>query len=302
MHQPFDRLAGVLPINKPRGMTSKDVSRVLQRSLGRVKLGHVGTLDPDAEGVLPVLFGTATRVQDLLLDSPKTYWCQIFLGETTDTLDREGTVTATAPWEHVTLTAAQEAAAAFLGPIEQIPPAFSAVKHKGKALYAYARQETLSEEFLATFLRKVEIYALSLDSLEGNLLSLRMTCSKGTYVRSLVRDLCTALGTCGRVDRLVREAASGFLLNQTVPLDSLDEARMREVLVPIHRLTEIPQLAIHSTEDVLSLLQGKELHSSLCLLPGTSIPSKPFLLVDSERAFGIGTCIGKDRIRLQRSL
>ena len=132
---------GVLPIHKPRGMTSKDVSRVLQRILGRVKMGHVGTLDPDAEGVLPVLFGAATRVQDLLLNSPKTYFCIVFLGETTDSLDREGTVTATAPWEHVTLAAAREAATAFLGPIEQVPPAFSAVKYQGKALYTYARQE-----------------------------------------------------------------------------------------------------------------------------------------------------------------
>ncbi len=293
---------GVLPINKPRGMTSKDVSRVLQRIVGRVKMGHVGTLDPDAEGVLPVLFGTATRVQDLLLDSPKTYHSVVFLGEATDTLDREGTVVATAPWEHVTLEAAQKEALAFLGPIEQIPPAFSAVKHQGKALYAYARKEVLSDDFLTQFVRKVEIYSLSIDALEGNLLSLRMTCSKGTYVRSLVRDLCVALGTCGRVDRLVREAASGFTLAQTVPLEGLDTEGILRAMVPIHRLTGIPQLVIQSSEDALSLLQGKELHSLLCLPNGTPIPSSPFLLVFSEHAFGIGKCVERDRIRLQRSL
>lgn len=301
---PSLNLNGVLPVYKPRGMGSKDVSRQLLRMLGKVKMGHVGTLDPDAEGVLPILLGTATRVQDWLLDSPKLYACDIYLGESTDTLDREGKVTATAPWEHVTLEAAREVAKEFLGPIRQVPPAFSAIKHHGVPLYTYARgAETLSDEFLANFTRSVEIYRLSVEALEGRVIRFRVWCSKGTYVRSLVRDISEKLGTCGRVDRLVREAGSGFTIDQTLSLEGMNRESVEKFLIPIHKIEGMEKISIPDLQDTLALLQGMEVNWQFDFSEnGDSTPTGSFLMLSEGEAFGIGKRVGHNRIRLQRSL
>ena len=119
--------SGLLGVHKPSGIVSKDVSRWLEKRLGKLKLGHVGTLDPLASGVLPLLFGQATRLQDFLLEIPKTYECTVELGYETDTLDSDGQIVETAPYEHVTLTQLQETAKSFVGRIKQVPPLYSAV-------------------------------------------------------------------------------------------------------------------------------------------------------------------------------
>src|SRR5690606_14945083 len=120
---------GLLVVNKPEGMVSKDVSRWLEKRMGRMRLGHVGTLDPAASGVLPILLGRATRLQDYLLDLPKSYEFDIAFGTETDTLDREGTVVQTAAFDHVTEDLLRQAMAKFVGDIEQLPPLYSAVKY-----------------------------------------------------------------------------------------------------------------------------------------------------------------------------
>lgn len=141
-NHPALNLHGILPIAKPRGIVSKDISRWLVKRLGKVKIGHVGTLDPMAEGVLPILLGSATRFQDHLLDNSKTYEFDVQFGFQTDTLDSDGQVTNRTTSVPDAAHQVAQALPSFVGKISQIPPIYSAIKYNGKPLYNYARQGT----------------------------------------------------------------------------------------------------------------------------------------------------------------
>ncbi|MFK7873157.1 MAG: tRNA pseudouridine(55) synthase TruB [Oligoflexales bacterium] len=218
-------LNGVLPVYKPKGMGSRDVIRHLEKKLGRVKMGHVGTLDPAADGILPVVFGQATRAQDALLALPKEYCFTIQLGQHTDTLDADGAVVEEQVFAHVVEAAVAEAVPKFVGSQQQIPPIFSAVKYKGKPLYAYAREGRAHEVPLDELSREITVHELCLESCDLSLghISLRATCSKGTYIRVLAVQIAEALGTCGHVIELTRSQASGFELKDALSLDEIDE-------------------------------------------------------------------------------
>ena len=231
-------LNGLLPIHKPRGMISKDVSRQLVRKYGRMKLGHVGTLDPMAEGVLPLLLGRATRLQDYLLEHPKTYEFDVLLGQETDTLDADGKQIREMEWNHVTEEALLAGVKKFIGAVEQIPPLFSAVKYKGRSLYKYARSSEAPEIPLEKLAKTVMISDLQVKSVKFPVITLNMTCSKGTYVRVLARDLAQELGTCGTVTRMVRSHAAGISLDSCHKIEDLVERELNlsEYLVPIDRI------------------------------------------------------------------
>jgi tRNA pseudouridine55 synthase len=241
MPQSHPDLNGLLPVNKPAGVVSKDVSRWLVKRLGRLKLGHVGTLDPAASGVLPILLGRATRLQDYLLELPKTYEFDITFGTETDTLDLDGQVTRETPWEHVTEAALAEAIKAFIGDFEQTPPLYSAVKYKGKPLYDYARgkdQDAASAVPLDSLKRKVTVSRFELTAFRPGVGSFRLTCSKGTYVRSLVKDVAEKVGSCGTLTRLVRTRAAGVEISRSLDLEAL-ESRLEDVsslVVPVEGL------------------------------------------------------------------
>jgi len=213
----------MLVVNKPRGMISKDVSRTLTRLLGKQKLGHVGTLDPNAEGVLPLLFGNATRLQDFLLELPKTYDFDVSFGAETDSMDPDGTVIRTAPWEHVTVESINAAIKGFHGRITQVPPMYSAVKYQGRPLYEYARGQRDSEVPLADLSREVVVSDFRLLGFANGVAHCVVTCSKGTYIRSLVKSLAEALGTCATLTRLLRSAASGVDLSCAHRLEHVEE-------------------------------------------------------------------------------
>ena len=216
-------LCGVVVIDKPLGMVSKDVSRWLTNKIGKKnKIGHAGTLDPDANGVLPILLGNATRLQDLMIELPKTYECELILGFETDTLDSSGTVIKNMASEHVTLQALKEAAQHMVGLQEQVPPIFSAVKYKGTPLYKYARSGRQNEVDLSKLKRKVEIYQLQILSFEGKTVRFSMSCSKGTYVRVAAKDLAESVGTCATVKKLIRTRAAGITLCQAVSLTQIE--------------------------------------------------------------------------------
>lgn len=234
-------VSGMLVVHKPRGMISKDVSRWLERRVGKVKLGHVGTLDPMAEGVLPLLVGGATRLQDFLLELPKSYAFEITLGKETDTLDTDGDVVREATFEHVSKEQVELALPAFTGEQMQTPPIFSAVKFKGRPLYEYARAGTDAQVPLAEMGRKVTIFKIDLLDFRPGFMSLRIECSKGTYVRSLVRDLCVALGTVGTLSRLVREKSSGFCLEQSHSLEKI-EANLDDLKSLVVSTSDFPLL------------------------------------------------------------
>jgi len=230
--------SGLLPIDKPAGMISKDVSRWLVKRAGKLKLGHVGTLDPGASGVLPLLIGKATRLQDLLLDLPKTYEFDVKLGSETDTLDQDGQVVREAPWEHVTEEALRTAVARFIGEVEQTPPIYSAVKYKGKPLYEYARGGAEADVPLEGLKRKVFVSTFELLTFAPGRASFRATCSRGTYVRTLVKDVADAVGSCGTLTRLVRTQAAGIHIENAIGLDALEKSlpNLGGALIPMESI------------------------------------------------------------------
>ncbi len=210
-------MTGILNVDKPAGWTSFDVVAFLRRQSGVRRVGHAGTLDPAATGVLPVCFGQATRVVEYLVDASKAYEAVVRLGVVTDTYDADGTVQSETDASGVGLAAIEAALAAFRGEIEQRPPAFSALKREGVPLYKLARAGRPVE----TVARRVTIYSLDITSYRPPLLGLRVECSKGTYIRSIAHDLGARIGVGGSLAGLVRSRVGSFDLAAAVAIETL---------------------------------------------------------------------------------
>ncbi|MFQ5340081.1 MAG: tRNA pseudouridine(55) synthase TruB [Anaerolineae bacterium] len=213
-------LSGIFNLNKPAGMTSHDVVQAIRRASGERRVGHAGTLDPMATGVLLVCVGSATRVTEYLMEHPKQYRAEITLGITTDTLDAEGQVTHVADAVDVSRQDVEKALASFVGAIEQIPPMYSAVKKAGKKLYELAREGLTVEREP----RQVEIRRLEITGWEPPRVTIDIECSKGTYVRALARDLGDVLGVGAHLSSLTRTASGRFALEDASDLDTAIEA------------------------------------------------------------------------------
>lgn len=209
---------GWLIIDKPEGMSSAHVVGKIKRLFKAKKVGHGGTLDPLATGVLPIALGEATKALTYILDSTKAYRFEVKWGEARSTDDREGEITATSPHRPEPQDI-ENTLPAFTGPIEQIPPAFSALKVNGKRAYALAREG--HDVVLAP--RNVEIYSLTLLETSPDSATFEVVCSKGTYVRSLARDIALHLGTCGHVITLRRTMAGPFHERNAILLASLTD-------------------------------------------------------------------------------
>ncbi len=256
--------SGLLPINKPENMSSKDVARRVTKIVGKQKIGHVGTLDPFASGVLPLLFGKATKLQDYLLDSEKVYECKVLLGSNTDSLDRDGNITKTLSYDHVTEAMVLEKAKLFLGEQIQEPPIYSAVKYKGKALYKYARAEQGELVPVEKLKRKVHIFSFEVFSFDGKSITFVTKVSKGTYIRVLAQKFVDLLGTAGHVVKLVRKESSllklescyelGFLLERLKEGDSLERFMIPTASVVL----DLPKVKVLSEVIQEKLLQGQK--------------------------------------------
>jgi len=208
----------VLVVDKPLGLTSFDVVRRVRRAAGMRRIGHGGTLDPAATGVLPVCLGEATKLAQFLLDADKQYDFSVCFGAETDTDDATGTVTARRDPGAVDEAAVRRALAPFRGSISQVPPIYSALKRAGRPLYDYAR----AGEVVEVAPRQVVIHELELTSFAGPAaVALTMRCSKGTYVRALARDLGRALGVGAHVTALRRTRSGPFALADARPLDQV---------------------------------------------------------------------------------
>jgi tRNA pseudouridine55 synthase len=221
---------GFLNINKAAGMTSHDVVGRIRRIVGRkVKVGHAGTLDPAATGVLPVALGPATRLIDYLSAAHKGYHATVTLGTSTTTDDAEGEPLEQRPVPSLDRAALEQALDAFRGPIMQVPPMVSAVHHQGQRLYELARAgKTVEREP-----RPVTITRLDLVEHSGTQLVLHVECSKGTYIRSLARDLGAALGCGAHLAALTRTFVGPFALEQAVSLESLaQQGTVQPFLLP----------------------------------------------------------------------
>lgn len=227
---------GVLIVNKPMDFTSFDAVAVARKATRQKKIGHCGTLDPNATGVLPVLLGVATKAQDILPNHDKEYVAELKFGVKTDTLDIWGTVLKE-EISAVTKAQFEEILKDFTGEIMQVPPMYSALKQNGKRLYDLARQgiEVKREA------RPVTIYSLTAEdfSEENQTAKIRVSCSKGTYIRSLIDDLGSALGTCAAMTALQRTSACGFSLKDALSIDELKAMTPEDIsarLLPIERL------------------------------------------------------------------
>jgi tRNA pseudouridine55 synthase len=208
----------VLVVDKPVGMTSFDVVRRVRRAARVKRVGHGGTLDPLASGVLPVCLGEATKLAQFLLDADKEYTFTVCFGVETDTDDAAGAVTARADAAAVDAAAVERALPAFRGAITQVPPVYSALKRAGRPLYDYAR----AGEAVTAEPRAVRVHALELVAFRGPAdVDLRVRCSKGTYVRALARDVGRALGVGGHVTALRRTRSGPFALAEAQPLDDV---------------------------------------------------------------------------------
>jgi tRNA pseudouridine55 synthase len=279
-------LNGWIILDKPVGLGSTQavgaVKRVL-REAGepKTRVGHGGTLDPLASGVLPIALGEATKLAGRMLDATKAYDFTIRFGEETDTIDLEGKIVATS--EVRPRRAEVEAILPrFTGPISQVPPAFSALRIEGKRAYDLAR----AGEQVELEARNVTIHELQLVSIDTDDVTLSATVSKGTYIRSLARDIAQALGTVGHVTMLRRTRAGPFTLNQAISLDFLNDAakarQLTRTVLPLQAgLDDIPALPV--TPEQAQLLRHGQLLFGIPAVPGLHLATSgetPVALVE----------------------
>ena len=230
-------LEGFLNVCKPWGWTSHDVVQLVRKLAGTRRVGHAGTLDPAATGVLPVAVNRATRLVDFLADRDKGYCADVVLGAATNTDDADGTVLYARNPAPVTLDAAVAALSSFLGEIEQVPPQFSAVKLRGRKAYEIARSGAAA----ALAPRRVTIKGLAVVGWEPPIVSILVNCSKGTYIRSLARDLGEKLGVGAHLGALVRCRSGAFDLSDAVGIDDL---RLAAEFGYLDRLIYPPDVAV----------------------------------------------------------
>lgn len=229
--------AGVIVVDKPRHVSSAVAVEIARKRLGTKQVGHGGTLDPLATGVLPLAIGAATKLASFLLSEDKSYVADAELGRATDTLDRTGAVVAEAPWQHVTREQVLAALAARVGEHDQVPPMYSAIKVGGVRLHELAR----AGEDVERAARKVRIDSLELVVFEPPHVRIAIACGKGTYVRSLVADLAADLGTVAHLTELRRTRAGRFGLDQAVALDALTPDTPR---LPLAEISGLPTVVV----------------------------------------------------------
>jgi len=258
-----DAVSGWICLDKPLDLTSTSAVGRVRRAFNAQKAGHAGTLDPLATGILPIALGEATKTVPFLMDADKTYRFTIAWGTATASFDREGAVTATSD-VRPTLDQVAAVLPRFVGEIEQVPPAFSAIKVDGERAYDLAREgvEVVLEP------RTVVIHAARVvGAPDADHVEIEIDCGKGTYVRALARDLAEALGACAHVSALRRSRVGRFTEDRAITLESLEELCNRgaalEALLPVETaLDDIPALAL-TAEDAFRLTQGR----SVVLLP-----------------------------------
>ncbi|HET9459595.1 MAG TPA: tRNA pseudouridine(55) synthase TruB [Sphingomicrobium sp.] len=278
---------GWIVLDKPVGLGSTKAVSAVKRALReagepKTKVGHGGTLDPLASGVLPIAVGEATKVAGRMLDATKAYEFTIAFGEETDTLDAEGKVIAKSE-ARPTLAEIEAVIPRFTGQIKQVPPAYSALKVEGKAAYARTR----AGEEVELRARQVTVHELSLRLCSANEVTLAATVSKGTYIRSLARDIAHALGTVGQVSRLRRTRAGPFGLESAISLDFLEElAKARDLtraVLPLEAaLDDIPALPV--TPGQAELLRHGQRLSGFPVKPGLQLATdagRPVALVEA---------------------
>ncbi len=224
---------GVIIINKPKQYTSHDIVNIVRKQLNIKKVGHTGTLDPNATGVLPILIGKATKISKYLVEHKKTYIATIKLGEKRDTGDSEGNIIEKdLKLKLIEIDRLEEVLKSFLGKQKQIPPMYSAIKVDGKKLYEYARQG----QAVQIKPRDIEIYSISLKSYKEDEIVFKTECSKGTYIRVLCEDIAKELGTLGYMKELQRTTVDKFKIEESIELENLNQEIVEKKLITIEKI------------------------------------------------------------------
>ena len=257
----MSELNGIIVINKPKSYTSHDVVAKVKKILKLKKVGHTGTLDPNATGVLPLLLNSGTKLSKYLINHDKEYEVTLKLGIKTDTLDSEGKVLEEKKVDTTLLENTEnikEVLNSFVGKQEQIPPMYSAIKVKGKKLYEYAR----SGEKIEVQARQIEIYNIELQEvdIEEQEIEFKVECSKGTYIRSLCEDIATRLGTIGYMKELNRTKVGSFNIENSITLEELENCEnINSKIITMEELLKSNEKIILNRKQLELFLNGVKL-------------------------------------------
>ena len=278
---------GILPVDKPVGPTSHDIVARVRRVLGVRKVGHTGTLDPFASGLLLLCLGSSTRLAQYLSGLPKEYEAEARLGQTTDTDDLEGGITGEDEgWRALDRGVVEEALSRFQGTTLQRPPPFSAKKVRGEAAHRRVRRgEEVQLEPVEVEVEFVELLELDLPRLR-----FRVRCSAGTYIRAIARDLGEALGVGGHLSQLRRTGVGGFRVAGALALEELEDlgAVTRARIPPVQALAHLPQVQLQDPDEVKRLRHGREIGT-----PGSMLgKSGPVVLARGEEVVAVGVLEG----------
>lgn len=284
--------SGLLVLDKPSGASSFDMVALLRRRLGVRRIGHAGTLDPAAVGVLPLLIGEATKLVPYLVDEDKEYVATIRFGVTTDSQDLTGTVLSTAPVPPLTREGLTAATRPFVGRVRQVPPMFSALHHEGRRLYELAREglEVPREP------REVLVHAIVVDAVTDVTATLRIVCGRGTYVRTLAADLGAALGCGGAIERLVRSRVGPFDLARAVGAAEVAAASPETLWARV--LPPEAALGHWSAATLGAAAAAAFVHGQSVAVAGALDQSRGFVRVHDEAGLmlGVGELAGSGRL------
>ena len=223
---------GILIINKPQGYTSHDIVNIVKKALNTPKVGHTGTLDPNATGVLPILIGKATKVSKYLIEHNKTYVAELALGEKSSTGDTEGEIIEKKKVPLLNEEQIKQVLKSFEGKQMQTPPIYSSIKINGKKAYEYARKG----QIIQLEPRPIEIMKISFIKFENNVLKYEVQCSKGTYIRTLCEDISQKLGTVGYMEELQRTKVNTFKIEDSILLDDITLENAEKNIIKIEKV------------------------------------------------------------------
>ena len=249
---------GIINVYKEKGFTSHDVVAKMRGILGQRKIGHTGTLDPAAEGVLPVCAGKGTKLCDMLTDHDKTYRAVLLLGTETDTEDTTGTVLETKDTSGLTEDEVQDVVLSFIGDYDQVPPMYSALKVDGKKLYELAREGKTVERKA----RPVKIFDIQIETMDLPEVTMTVSCSKGTYIRTLCHDIGNLLGTGGCMEELTRTKVGRFELKDSLKLEELRDlaqnGRLEDALIPLDQMFSELQSVVPAEKYIPKAYNGND--------------------------------------------
>lgn len=287
---------GILNILKPTGMSSHDVVSFVRRTFGIKKVGHAGTLDPNVSGVLPICIGKATKFSDILINGDKEYICEIRFGKNTDTQDMYGNIVEELSNIEYDINLITDTINSFKGVIKQIPPAYSAVKFKGKKLYEYARQNIVIEkEARDAHIKELEILKINMPNV-----LFRVKCSKGTYMRTLCHDIGVKLGIPAHMGILIRTQAKGLNIEDSISLENLkyykELNKLEDILIPVDVI--VPMKKVYVDEIYYDkLIVGNEVYYKV-----DADLEDNFYIYCRNTLIGIGHKLNNNQVKIDKML